>query len=62
MRIEPILAAQAKARHTANGGDKRRSEAAGLNSEQPVIRDINATKSATQAAVATGLRMTPRGG
>jgi len=57
MRIEPILAAQAKARQIAAGEQFGRGhEKVVLNSEQPIGRDANATKTATQAAEAAGLK------
>ena len=55
MRIEPILAEQAKARQVATL--KRGDEfPVVLRSEQREARDINATKTATQAAEAAGLK------
>jgi N6-adenosine-specific RNA methylase IME4 len=57
MRIEPILAEQAKARQVAAGEQfGRGQEKLVLKSEQPIARDINATKTATQAAEAAGLK------
>jgi N6-adenosine-specific RNA methylase IME4 len=55
MRIEPILAQQAKARQVA--GLRRGDEAPVVpNSEQRKVKDLNATKTATQAAEAAGLK------
>jgi hypothetical protein len=59
MRIEPILAAQAKARQVAAVVDSnsRRADPCVLKSERmEESRDINATKTATQAAEAAGLK------
>lgn len=56
MRIEPILAAQAKARQVAAGGDKVSERAVVPTLEQPLARDVNASKTATQAAEAAGLK------
>ena len=56
MRIEPILAAQAKTRQAEAGGDRRSAASVVLKSEQAVDRDINASKTATQAAEAAGLK------
>jgi N6-adenosine-specific RNA methylase IME4 len=56
MRIEPILAAQAKARQVAAGGDKVSDRAVVPILEQALKRDVNATKTATLAAEAAGLK------
>lgn len=62
MRIEPILAAQAKARQLQ--GQQRGGEIGGrgrgvdslVPKSEPSYRDMNATKTATQAAEAAGLK------
>ncbi len=58
IRIEPILAEQAKARQAAAGGDRRSAGSVRLNSDEPIrdIRAQNAARSDTQAAEAAGLK------
>jgi N6-adenosine-specific RNA methylase IME4 len=59
MRIEPILATQAKARQAAAGGDKISQKALHLTSDEAVQRDArsrNAALTSSQAAEAAGLK------